>query len=70
LQLSFAGSKQKTSDEKRGNPKTQGAQNKRPPMKKEATSKYKGLKTKALVSRVGAVTMPMRALVHQTDGPA
>jgi hypothetical protein len=55
--------KRKTSDEKRGNPKTQGAQNKdlwwkkwqpqnargskqRPPMKKEATLKCKGLKTK------------------------
>jgi hypothetical protein len=28
------GAKQKTFDEKRGNPKMQGAQNKRPPMKK------------------------------------
>jgi hypothetical protein len=48
LQPSFAGSKQKTSDEKRGNPKMQGAQNKRPPMKKEATPKRNGLKTKDL----------------------
>jgi hypothetical protein len=42
------GSKQKTSDEKRGNPKMQCAQNKRVLMKKEATSKYKGLKIKDL----------------------
>jgi hypothetical protein len=42
------GSKQKTSDEKRGNPKMQGAQNKRPPMKKEAIPKCKGLKIKDL----------------------
>jgi hypothetical protein len=58
----YKGSK-KASDEKRGNPKMQGAQNKdlrwkkrqpqnirvskqRPPMKIEATSKCKGLKTK------------------------
>jgi hypothetical protein len=46
LQPSFAGSKQKTSDEKGGNPKMQGAQNKRPPMKKEATPKLKGIKAK------------------------
>jgi hypothetical protein len=48
LQPSFAGSEQKTSDEKRGSPKMQGAQNKRPPIKKEATPKHKGLKTKDL----------------------
>jgi hypothetical protein len=44
----FAGSKQKTNDEKRGNPKMQGAQNKRLPMKKEATLKHTGFKTKDL----------------------
>jgi hypothetical protein len=49
MQLQNArGSKQKTSDEKRDNPKTQGAQNKRPPMKKETTPKHKGLKIKDL----------------------
>jgi hypothetical protein len=48
LQPSFTGSKQKTSDEKRGKPKTQGAQNKRHLMKKGATPKRKGLKTKYL----------------------
>jgi hypothetical protein len=48
LQPLLTGSKQKTSDKKRGNPKTQGAQNKRPPMKKEATPKRKELKTKRL----------------------
>jgi hypothetical protein len=42
------GSKQKTSDEKRGNPKMQGAQNNILSLKKEATSKRKGLKTKDL----------------------
>jgi hypothetical protein len=42
------GSREKTSDEKRGNPKTQGAQNKRPPIKNEATPKCKGLKIKDL----------------------
>jgi hypothetical protein len=42
------GSKQKTSDEKRGNPKMQGAQNKRPLIKKEATPKRNGLKAKDL----------------------
>jgi hypothetical protein len=35
------GLKQKIYDEKRGNPKIQGAQNKIPPMKKEATPKCK-----------------------------
>jgi hypothetical protein len=34
------------SDEKRGNPKTQGARKQRPPMKKEATQNARGLKTK------------------------
>jgi hypothetical protein len=48
LQPLFTGSKQKTSDKKRGNSETQGAQNKRPPMKKEATPKYKGIKIKDL----------------------
>jgi hypothetical protein len=38
------GSKQKTSDEKRGNHKKQGAQNQRPLMKKEATPKRRGSK--------------------------
>jgi hypothetical protein len=42
------GTKQKTSDEKRGNPKMQEVQNKRPLMKKEAIPKCKGLKTKDL----------------------
>jgi hypothetical protein len=46
LQPLFTGSKQKTSDEKLGNPEMHGAQNKRPPMKKEATPKRKWLKTK------------------------
>jgi hypothetical protein len=36
------GSNLKTSDEKRGNPKTQGAQNKTPSMKKEATPNVQG----------------------------
>jgi hypothetical protein len=36
------GSKLKISDEKRGNPKTQGAQNKTPLMKKEATPNVQG----------------------------
>jgi hypothetical protein len=35
-------SKRKTSDEKGGNPKMQGAQKERPPMKKEAALKCKG----------------------------
>jgi hypothetical protein len=35
------GLKQKIYDEKRGNPKIQGTQNKIPPMKKEATPKCK-----------------------------
>jgi hypothetical protein len=39
-------SKQKSSDEKRGNLKMQGAQNKRPSMKKVPTPKRKELKTK------------------------
>jgi hypothetical protein len=42
------GSKRKTSDEKRGNPKMQGAQKERPQMLKEVTLKYKGLKKKDL----------------------
>jgi hypothetical protein len=42
------GAKQKTFDEKRGNPKMQGAQNKRPSMKKEAIPKRKGRKIKDL----------------------
>jgi hypothetical protein len=37
-----------TFDKKGGKPKMQGAQNKRPLMKKEATPKRKGLKTKDL----------------------
>jgi hypothetical protein len=44
LQPSFTGSKQKTFDEKRGNPETQGAQNKRPQMKKETTQNARGSK--------------------------
>jgi hypothetical protein len=44
---SLIGSKTKTSDEKRGNPKTQVAQKQRPPIKK-ATPKCKGLKNKDL----------------------
>jgi hypothetical protein len=46
LQPSFIGSKTKTSNKKIGNRKTQGAQAKRPPMKKQATPKHKGLKLK------------------------
>jgi hypothetical protein len=42
LQPSFTGSKQKSSVETRGNPKTQRAQNKRPSMKNEATSNVQG----------------------------
>jgi hypothetical protein len=38
----------KTSDEKRGNPKIQGAQKERHPMKKGAISKCMGLKKKDL----------------------
>jgi hypothetical protein len=45
---SFVGSKTKISDEKRGNPKMQGAQKQSPPMKKESTPKRKGLKNKDL----------------------
>jgi hypothetical protein len=48
LQPLFTGSKQKTSDEKLGNLETQVAQNKRHSIKKEATPKHKGLKTKDL----------------------
>jgi hypothetical protein len=44
----LVGSKTKTSDEKIGNSKTQGAQKQRHPMKKEATQKHKGLKNKDL----------------------
>jgi hypothetical protein len=40
------GSKRKTSNEKRGNPTTKGAQKEGPPTKKEATLKHKGLKKK------------------------
>jgi hypothetical protein len=40
------GLKQKTSDEKRGNPQNTRDLNQRPPMKKEATTKRKGLKRK------------------------
>jgi hypothetical protein len=36
----------KTSNKKRDNPKMQAAQKQRPPMKKEATPKRKGLKNK------------------------
>jgi hypothetical protein len=36
----------KTFDEKRGNPKMQGAKKKRHPRKKEPTRKYKGLRKK------------------------
>jgi hypothetical protein len=39
------GKKLKTSDEKRGNTKTQGAQNKTPLMKKEATPTYKEIES-------------------------
>jgi hypothetical protein len=42
------GSKTKTSDEKRANPKMQWTQEERPPMKKEATPKYMVLKNKYL----------------------
>jgi hypothetical protein len=46
--FTLGGSKQKTFNEKRGNPKMQGAQNKRHPIKKEVTLKGKGLKIKDL----------------------
>jgi hypothetical protein len=42
------GSKRKTSNEERGNPKTKGAQKEGPPMKKEVTPKRNGLKKKDL----------------------
>jgi hypothetical protein len=38
----------KTSNKKTVNPKMQGTQNKRPPMKRKVTPKSKGLKTKDL----------------------
>jgi hypothetical protein len=40
------GSKQKISDEKRGHSKMQGAQNKRPPMKKIGNPKMQGAQNK------------------------
>jgi hypothetical protein len=53
LQPSFIGSKTKTSNKKIGNRKTQGAQAKRPPMKKQATPKHKGLKLKTSDKKTG-----------------
>jgi hypothetical protein len=47
------GLKQKTSDEKRGNPKNTRDLNQRPPMKKEATPKCKGLKPNTLDKKRG-----------------
>jgi hypothetical protein len=46
--LKCKGLKRKTSDEKRDNPKMQGAQKERPPMKKETTPKCNVLKKKYL----------------------
>jgi hypothetical protein len=46
---SLVGSKRKTSDEKSGNPKTQGARKEKHPMKKEATPKRKGFEKKDLL---------------------
>jgi predicted Zn-dependent peptidase len=45
---SFIGSKAKTYNGNRGNPKTQGAQKQRPPTKKETTPKQKRLENKDL----------------------
>jgi hypothetical protein len=42
------GSQTKISDEKKRHPKTQGAPKQRPPKKKEATTKCKGLENKDL----------------------
>jgi hypothetical protein len=47
------GSKQKSSDEKRGNLKMQGAQNKRLLMKKEATQNARGSKQKTSYKKRG-----------------
>jgi hypothetical protein len=50
------GSKQKTSDEKRGNPKTQGAQGKRPPMKKRQSQNARDSRRKTSNEKRGNLT--------------
>jgi hypothetical protein len=49
------GSKRKTSNEKRGNPTTKGAQKEGPPKKKEATLKHKDSKRKTSDEKVATL---------------
>jgi hypothetical protein len=58
-----------TSDEKRGNPKMQGAQKERPPKKKEATQKLKGLEMKEQPTLIELNTKNHQLTKPSSDNP-